>query len=282
MAKVRSLMSFLRGQLSDWLHSPRTLLSGLIILALTYMYARRYQLRLEEAGLYAYFGESVFYFLSNGFGNFALTSALFLIMVSEIPRRIPFQNLMLIRGKRSTWYLSQVLFCLMITVMMVVSMLVISMLFSLPNLSGGSGWSDLDRAAAGFEGEYTLMPAFVLELPVLQATLMAGAVLTCFWFVMVFAIFLFTIFGQPNLGLLFYATLLSLKVTILWEDLTEFHLFMPTDYATIIGIASIENNDDAAHTTWMALLVYAVVICACIAIGYFRSKWMDLHFSEAK
>lgn len=282
MAKVRTLLSFLHGQLSDWLHSPRTLLSGLIILTLTYMAARNYQFTIESGGLYVHFGESVYYFLSTGFGNFPLTSALFLIMVSEVPRRVSFQNLMLIRGKRSTWFLSQVLFCLMITIMMIVSMLVISLLFSLPSITSGCGWSDLERIAAGTDEGYTLVHSFVLDLPVLQATLMAGAVLTCFWFVMAFTIFLFSIFGKPNLGLLLYAILLSLKVIVLWESLSEFNLFMPTDYATISNIANVRSSYDEIHLTYIALLVYAVIICVYIVIGYFRSKRMDLHFSEAK
>ena len=69
MSKIRSVLMMLRGHMADWLHSPRTLISGLVVLALTYMNARNYVFLLESNELYSHFGEAVFYYLSSGFGK---------------------------------------------------------------------------------------------------------------------------------------------------------------------------------------------------------------------
>lgn len=282
MSKVRSVKSLVCGQLSDWAHSPRTIISGLVILALTYMNARDYQHFLERTSLYAYWGESVFYFLSTGFGNLPLTSALFLIMVSEVPKRNAFQNIMLIRSNRGRWYASQVLFCLLVTILMMVVLLSVSLGFSFPALESGEGWSDLERMASESEIEYQLVTAFALELPVPQACWLAAVVLFCFWFVMAFSIFVFNLFGKPQLGLLLYATLLSLKVIVLWEMLSEFDLFMPIDYATVCNIANTQGDFEGVPTIVTVLLVYAAIIAGCLLIGYLKCRYMDLQFDSEK
>lgn len=147
MRKVRSALALLQGHMADWLHSPRTVLSFLVILALTYMNARSYTFFLERNALYAHFGETIFYYLSNGFGNITIVSTLFLVMMSEIPRRTAYQNVMLMRCSRLQWLASQVLFCLIVTLLMMGLMLLLSMLMTLAHLTPGGGWSDLERIA---------------------------------------------------------------------------------------------------------------------------------------
>ena len=82
---ARAMVALLRGQMIDWIHSPRTLIMGIIILLLTLLYANGYKVMLQSSDLFSYFGESFYVYLSSGFGNITLTSAMFLIMVSEIP-----------------------------------------------------------------------------------------------------------------------------------------------------------------------------------------------------
>lgn len=134
MHKIHSTFAILRGQISDWFHSPRTLFSILVILALTYMNARSYVFSLESNALYSHFGECVSYYLSTGFGNVSLVSALFLVMIAEVPRCTLYQNAMLIRTTRFRWLMSQVLFCLSITMLMLIAMLLLSVVMTIPHL----------------------------------------------------------------------------------------------------------------------------------------------------
>ena len=184
---ARAMVALLRGQMIDWIHSPRTLIMGIIILLLTLLYANGYKVMLQSSDLFSYFGESFYVYLSSGFGNITLTSAMFLIMVSEIPRRIAFQNDMLIRCSRGKWLRSQILFCFLIVSLMLILMTAFCMILTLPSLTSGRGWSDLDRIAADPDAAFQmqLVPEYIRSIPPWQASLLAGANLFAFWFVMV-------------------------------------------------------------------------------------------------
>lgn len=99
---------------------------------------------------------------------------------------------------------------------------------------------------------------------------------------MAFSIFVFNLFGKPQLGLLLYATLLSLKVIVLWEMLSEFDLFMPIDYATVCNIANTQGDFEGVPTIVTVLLVYAAIIAGCLLIGYLKCRYMDLQFDSEK
>lgn len=80
---ARAMVALLRGQMIDWIHSPRTLIMGIIILLLTLLYANGYKVMLQSSDLFSYFGESFYVYLSSGFGNITLTSAMFLDTVDK-------------------------------------------------------------------------------------------------------------------------------------------------------------------------------------------------------
>lgn len=280
MFKTRSTVMMLRGHLVDWFYSPRTLISGLVIMALTYMNARSYAFLLESNALYSHFAEAAFYYLSSGFGNLSLVSALFLVMMSEVPRRTAYQNMMMIRASRIRWLLSQILFCMLVTGLMIGLMLLLSMAMTWPHLTPGSGWSDLERIAADPDAEWMvqLMPEYVRSITPLVASLIAMLILFAFWFTMVVIILFCTLVGRPNFGLILYVFLLVLHVTVLWEQLPAWAQNMPVTFSTMASVAN-KFPDQELSTMPIIIGVYAVVDAALIFCMYMKTRSMDLFFT---
>lgn len=258
MRKTKVTLFMLQTHLRDWFTSPRTLLSFFFILVLTWNYAQGYITVLETNQFDAHFGEMVYLFLGLGFGNISVVSLLFLVMFSEVPRRSAYQGLMLMRSSYRVWLMSHVLFCAVITALSILLLLALSMIIVFPSLVPGTGWSDLERIAANPEEELQLVAPFVRELSPLQASVTAFLILFAFLFMMVLVILLCTLMGHPNIGVMLYAIVLLLRIILSWEMLTEFHLFMPADYATLMRVAAqFEDNELAAFPKVLA--VYAIV-----------------------
>ena len=259
MNKVHCLFSVVRIQLSDWMHSPRTLISLGILFLLTYMNSRDLAYTLECSHLYAHVGETIVYYLATGFGNFLLVSAIYLVMISEIPRKSSFQYAVLIRTNRKAWYFSQILSCFFIVLVSVSIILLLSLAFSIPFLTPGNGWSDSERMLKIIESETSFLPSYIIAEPILSVAFLSGAILYSFWLVMTLSIFIATLCNRATIGLLIFALILSIKVTVLWESVSEFPLFFPTDYATLINISYISGVDDKICTAWHALLIYIII-----------------------
>ena len=276
---ARAMVALLRGQMIDWIHSPRTLIMGIIILLLTLLYANGYKVMLQSSDLFSYFGESFYVYLSSGFGNITLTSAMFLIMVSEIPRRIAFQNDMLIRCSRGKWLRSQILFCFLIVSLMLILMTAFCMILTLPSLTSGRGWSDLDRIAADPDAAFQmqLVPEYIRSIPPWQASLLAGANLFAFWFVMVLVILALSLAGKPNFGLILYVFLLVLHVTVMWERIPGFR--SPANYATLSAVASMYPEHELEMFP-IVLAVYACIILLMIGIMHLEVRHMDMCFDR--
>lgn len=274
-----ALTALLRGQMSDWLHSPRTVIMGLVILALAFMNAKSLSSSMEQYSLTSNVGEGIFMYLSTGFGNILSISAFFLIMVSEIPRRNAFQNSMLIRSSRSQWLRSQILFCFTVVALMMLLMILLSMVLSIPSLSPGSGWStplELDPDAPWVP---SFVPEYIRVLPPWQANLLSAAILFAFWFTMVLVILLCSLAGRPNLGLILYVFLLVLHVTVMWENLPPFLRHMPTWYSNLSSIAG-QYPDHELETVPIVLVVYAIVDFILIGLMHLQVRTMDMRFAE--
>lgn len=281
MRKVRAIGSMLHSLLVDWFYSPRTTISIVILIALAYMNARSYSYMLDGAQLYAYGGESIYYFISSGFGNITLTSALFLIMMAEVPRRIAFQNVLLIRSSRKSWLLSQVVFCCFATILMIIILLLFSMLFSCSSISPGKGWSDLERIAADPDAEWMtqLTSEYIRQITPAQASLVAFLILFFFWFTMTLVILLCTLCGKPNAGMIVYVSLLVLNVTVMWETLPAWMRYMPVNFSTLQDVGSTFPEQEL-HVIPYVLGVYLFIDVLLILIMDGRIKHMELFFTE--
>lgn len=281
MRNVKSFLSMLHGQLVDWFYSPRTWFSLAVMLALAYMNAKSFIHMLNTTPLYAHLGECLFYYLDRGIGNSLMTSFQFLVMMSEIPRMASWQNSMLIRGRKGEWLAAQIAYGFLISLCTMLALLLFSALITLPHLTAGSGWSDVERIMANADAmvDLQLTPSFIHAVSPAKACLYAGAVLLLFWFTMAMVILLCTLHGKPTLGIVVFASLLALHITIMWEALPAQLNWMPAHFATTHAIADKFPGRELQATR--AVLGAYLGINAVLIVGMrHRVKTMDLFFIE--
>ena len=79
----QGILSMALANFDSWVHSPRTVLMLLFIIAICYLQMCGYKMTLNETGYTMHMGETLFYEFNFGC-NMPMTTALFLIMVSEL------------------------------------------------------------------------------------------------------------------------------------------------------------------------------------------------------
>lgn len=222
----------------SWMRSPRTLLMFLFIMAICYLQMCGYKMTLDATGYAVHYGETMFYEFNFGC-NMPMTTALFLVMVSELPRKIPFQQYALVRSSRWRWAAAQILYCFMMVAAMLLLIFLFISIFSLPLLTQGSGWSDTLRLAQGLiEPEQALIEEYIRsQFTPLQALALAVIPMFCFWFVMVLVILFCGIWGKPVLGVLLYAFIMYAHVTIYFEFF-PIPLSMPMHFSKLTSIVA--------------------------------------------
>lgn len=273
----RQMCACLYAHMSAWLHSPRTVVMGIVILCFTYMHARSFGYLLSIYDHTAHLGETVFWYLNTGF-NVVMTSTFILIMVSEIPKRTSFQNSMLVRITRGKWLASQILFCFTVALLMLILMTAFCTVLSLPYIAPGSGWSDLERLAQNpdYQYEVQLVPIYIRALTPLQACLYAGAVVFFFWFTMLLVILLFSTLGLPNAGLLIYIFILQFSLTFRFEMVPGMRT--PTHYASLAAVSNqFQGNEITALP--LVLSVYFALDITLITLMMLRIRHTDLCFN---
>ena len=131
MRKRHTLGATLRGHWSLWVHSPRTVIALAFVAMMTVMFTRAQHLLYEASGYALHLGEMVYASVNQGF-HVLNTSIGFLVMISEIPKRIAWQKYALIRQSRGRWLISLVAFCAMISALFLAAMLLSATLCSAP------------------------------------------------------------------------------------------------------------------------------------------------------
>lgn len=278
----QGVLSMALANFDSWLRSPRTILMLLFIAAICYLQMCGYEMKLTETGYTMHLGETLFYEFKFGC-NMPMTTVLFLIMVSELPRRIAYQQYSLIRSSRCRWMAAQLLYCLMMVVAMIALIALFIALMALPLVTHGNGWSDAARIASGeIEPYEALISEFILNnYTPFTATLLAMIPVFCFWLTMVFVILMFGVWGSPVFGVLMYAFLMVANVTILFEAF-PFQLILPIQYATLDNI--ISSYDGKEIQQFLKVMgVYAALIVSLVAVMMISVKRVELNFhAESK
>lgn len=270
------LSAVLYGHFNFWAHSLRTILMAMFVFLMTYMLVRSKENSIVTSQINVHLGETLFTYLNSGF-NLIMTSVALMVMVSELPKQVSYQNYTILRLSRRKWLISLVSFCLIIVAIFLLVMLVSSAVLSLPFLTLGSGWSDLERLSANpeYAREAQYVAGYIREVPPVAACVLASAVLYLFWITMVFLILLFSLWGAPNFGVIFTISLLLLNITILFESLPGIKL--PSHFATLGAIASqVEKN----KFEYVAKVIcgYIVVDALLLFLMMVRVKNMDIRF----
>lgn len=193
--------------ISAWMRSPRTAVMLAFIAAICFSGVDAVNRAMAQRGYQLAFGEKLFYHLYDGC-NIKMTSIMFLVMISELPRRMAFQNDMLIRTKKRTWLAGQLLYCAGTTLGMLVLVALCAALFSIGHYGPGSGWTETALVESSLLlDEQTVIPKlFRQNLTPLTASGLALVPMLLFWFAITLVILLCSLMGAANLGLLLCGT----------------------------------------------------------------------------
>lgn len=271
------LSASLYGHFNLWAHSLRTILMAIFILLMNYMLTRSYENSITISQWKVHMGETLFAYLNSGF-NLIMTSVALLVMMSELPKRVSYQNYTLMRLSRRKWLTSQVVFCIGMVLIFIVLMVVTSALFSLTFVTPGSGWSDLERLTEDpdYAHQIQYIADYIRTLTPFMACMLAAVILFFFWLTMAFLILLFSLCGIPNFGVVFCVSLLLLNITVLFESLPGIKL--PSQFATLGAIMS-QVQEHKFQFVALVIAGYLVGDVLLIKLMDVRIQRMDIQFS---
>ncbi len=279
--RANRMMALLRGQMGAWLRTPRT--TVLIVLLLIYSsgiaadYGEFFASQVDRV----YFGETVFFYLSRGFTtSLTMMSAVVMMLLSEVPRRTALQNHLLIRSSRVRWLWSLIFFCALALALMLLLLLAVYMAFTLPHLSPGTGWSDVERFARTNDPYLVrLIPEVVTDsgLSPLSASLLAFGVMFLYYMMYLMLILLCSLLGAPNLGLMIYLSLFFLHVTVMWESVPG--LYLPVSTSNIMIIMNSVRRERALAAVWRALAGMGGVVALLIGAMFPIVRRTELRFN---
>lgn len=256
----------------SWMRSPRTLLAPVFIAAIGYLQMSGYENLLRASGLSMHYVETLYYEFSFGC-NMPMTTALFLMMLSELPGRMRIHPFVWIRLSRGQWLAAQILYSLMMVLTMLLMLLLSITVFSLPLVTAGCGWSDMQRMAAGYGGGALIELSVMEQFSPFQALMLAIAPMFFFWLTMALVILLFGLWGRAVLGMLLYAFFMVAHVTIYFECF-PFPMRLPMHYATLINIVQTPGRE--LEELGRVLGGYAVILFLLIAVMAVRVKHAEL------
>lgn len=248
-----------------WVRSPRTVIMLFAIVALAYLEVKTNLETLTNQGFVLNWSETPYFFLSYGINSY-MSSIIVLVMVSEIPRRIAFQNYLMVRSDRKQWIAAQLLFCLWLVAFVMLALVVLVTLFSLGRVTHAADWSDTERIAQGLVVETrTAIPQYIREgFTRFTAALYAALPLFCFWFTFTAIILTTSVFGVPILGLLICAFTLLAYFVFIFVDTRYF----PIDFATVSTLSP--------SMYWQAILGYLALNAALVCAIFARVTRADL------
>ena len=272
------LMPIASANLDAWVRSPRVaamLLCLMVYCAMQVLIdAQTMQVRGVPIALTV--PELIFIKLNNGF--YLMASLLFLVMVSEIPRRINYQNYMLMRATRSRWVMSQCLYCLWLVVLTILALVVVYAAMASLSSGWGAGFTENILIEQGQYEEYeSLVPQFVrYGMTPWTACLLAAVPMFFFWMTMVLLILLLGLMGQPLLGPMIFGFLLLAQVTIFWEALpTGFPL--PYNFANLYEITAAYPEQELQRLTGV-LMGYGSLCAGLVGLLLLVGRRADFVF----
>lgn len=257
-----------------WMRSPRTTIMLISIVLLCYLEVANTFQTYASFGIAVNWVETPFLFMAYGV-NILMSSIMFFITISEIPRKLSFQNYMLIRSNRRKWLLSQILYCVGMVCAMLLIMTLCILLFSYPYAAHGRGWSDLTRIQEGLVVEtQTLVPQHVLHTytPFL-GTLYAMLPIFAFWLTLAMIILVTSLFNMPLVGLLLDASIILSGFILMFAN----DVYLPIQFS-ILQYLNPDNNGPEFYRYTM--LGYVLLNAAMVSAIYVRISSTDLVFSS--
>ena len=213
---VRAACEIAAYNLHDLLFSPRTILLLVAACMLTmvqitnvYRTAMFYEMTLNIS-------EVTFYYAFMGFDTI-MCSMIFFVMVSEIPRRVSFQNYALMRSGKLAWLNGQVLYSVGTVLIFAGCMVLFSLLAACWKAPWGFGWTNAFRTP---EGQITFaVPDWMLDRwTPLTAMLYSLIPPMLLWLTITMTMMTFGLYGMPKVGFFLVSFLLIIGYIYIQTD----------------------------------------------------------------
>lgn len=274
----KAILAMTRINIEAWRSSAKTIVALLFAIAVCYAEVTWGTRNIQANGWKLYFGENMFLSFNVGF-NSMMTSMLLLVTVTELPRRIAYQGYALVRSNRRDWLASQLLYCAGLALFMLLLVTACTALFSIGQVSPGSGWSDLERIASGEMDEWSgIVTPFAREhFTPLTGCLHAAAPILLFWFTMLCVLLLCSVYNAPLVGVAAYVFILWAGIIIDFSGLAVRGFMLPKDFATLDALG-LSMRGLAFY--WYVIAGYIVTDAALIAIMFLRVKHTDMIFDS--
>ena len=273
---LRSIRTMAKSNLSSWIHSPRTLIMLLFVIAFCFLVTNNYIQGFRGLDYELHFFEALFVVLYTGC-SITTTSILFLVTISELPKRIGYQYSNLIRSSRIEWMASQIVYCMWMALGMLVLTVMSASIFLLFNVPIGNTWSDTARIGTEvIQESQALIPSFFRNtFTPLEACLFAMLPMYLFWFTMILVVLLFSLCQLPMVGLMTYALMLVANIVLMVESFSD--LPLPIYYATIGNITTgwIGKEMQKVNEAFMG---YGVAIICLLICMFLIIRKIDLCF----
>ncbi|MEG0513789.1 MAG: hypothetical protein RR653_13860 [Clostridia bacterium] len=276
----KQVLGIALSNMDSWVRSPRVW--TMVVCAVVYCIM---QVVVDTSGFWVMgmkleltLPEKLFTKVYNGF--YSIGSLLFLVMVSEIPRRISFQQFLLVRASRVRWMLAQCVYCAMMVLSMILLLTTAYLLIALPGSSTSSTFTDTQYIQAGcYEQEDAFISAFIRKsFTPWTACLFAGVPLFLFWYTMVLMILMLSLLKHPLLGPSVYGFLLLARSTLLVECLPS-GLILPTDFSSL-GAIIAEHVGSEAQRLMVVISLYIVFDALLIYLLFLIVRRMDFCIFE--
>lgn len=256
--------------LDSWVHSPRTAVLLIFTVMLCYLEVGSVTKGYSQLGFTINIAEAPYIFLAYGL-NIVMSSILFFVMISELPRQLPYQSYMLIRSNRRQWLTAQILYSLFIVLTVLTLLVVCILVLGIFQTGIASGWSDTARLEAGDMMQFeAIVPAHVREnMSPFNAMLFAAAPIFFFWFTMAMIILLCTLWGSQFVGLIICAFLL------LGHFIGSYYIPYPIHFATVKNM-NLEVGGMGKY--WCTLGVFTLLNISLIGLMYLRIYHAELVF----
>ncbi|MEA5014252.1 MAG: hypothetical protein VB099_06800 [Candidatus Limiplasma sp.] len=265
------IATMINANLSSWLRSPRTIIMLIAIVLLCHIEISRSIPMLKNEDILLNWFEMPYKMLESGV-NILMSSIIFFVMMSELPRQMNFQNNMLIRSSRKRWLTAQIFYSFLLIFIVLVLLIACVLIFSLGQFPMDNQWSDTARIADGMPLDDSLMaiPTYVRErFTPLTSIVYASMPIIGFWLSMSMVILLCSLLGSQFIGVLICA----------FAMLAHFVGSYPLPYPIEFAIVQNMNPDFVGPSMyWKTLGTYAVLNTILIGVMFFRIHKTDLVF----
>ncbi|MEG1013566.1 MAG: hypothetical protein RSE58_13060 [Clostridia bacterium] len=268
-----SIVVLATSNMDSWLHTPRTIVMLVAAVLLCFVETQKLFRNYSIEGYSLNMAESIFLLAYTGF-NILMSSMMFLVTISELPKQISFQYYSLVRVTRRKWLNSQVLYCLSMVLIFLLLLLACSFIFCIGGAAWQTDWSPL--MTNGVPGVYAFLSNFLTEsFSPLGALAMALLPVAGMWFTLSMFLLFMSLFGYAKLGLMISAFALIIDYISIQSSLPV----SPMQYATLL---SIDNSGNFIGAFVTMISVYVVLNALLYAAMCYKVSRMDLHFNSQK